>query len=70
MKRNGRQTGQSRASEPRPVRIALVKGTGAHTLVSRLLRLKVDSVALQKATGQPRQCIAAIKAHNTMGTYE
>jgi hypothetical protein len=30
----------------------------------------VDSHILMNATKQPRQCIAAIKAHNTMGTYE
>jgi hypothetical protein len=51
-------------------RIGLENGSDAHRLVSRLLRVGVDSKALMKATGQPRQCIAAIKAHNTMGTYE
>ena len=51
-------------------RIELENGSDAHQLVSRLLKAGVDSKVLVKATGQPRQCIAAIKAHNTMGTYE
>jgi hypothetical protein len=50
--------------------IQLEKGSGAHMLVSRLLKMGVDSGLLRKATKQPRQCIAAIRAHNTMGTYE
>ena len=51
-------------------RIDLENGSDAHRLVSRLLNMGVDSHILMNATKQPRQCIAAIKAHNTMGTYE
>ena len=53
----------------RKKKIELKKGTDAHTIVLNLLRLGVDSDTIRKAAGQTRQCIAAIKAHDTMGKY-
>ena len=54
----------------RQSRIKLEKGTDAHTVVLRLLRMGVNSDAIRKACGQTSQCIAAIKAHDTRGNYE
>lgn len=47
----------------------LSKNHEARLLVIRLLRMGVDPVILEKATGLGRQTIAAYRAHHTMGTY-
>lgn len=50
-------------------KLDLAPGTDVHRLVVTLIKLKVESEILMKATGRSRQEIAAIRAHITMGTY-
>ena len=50
--------------------LPLEKDSDAHRAVVRALRAGAETKELQQATGQPRQCIAAIRAHITMDTYD
>ena len=56
----------------KPIRgsLPLEKDSDAHRAVVKAIRAGAETKELQKATGQPRQCIAAIRAHITMDTYD
>ena len=47
----------------------LAKDSSAHSVVVAAIQAGVDTDTLKGITGRPRQCIAAIRAHVTMGTY-
>lgn len=50
-------------------KVQIGNGSEATKLVRNLIRNGSTTEDLQKLTGQPRQSIAAIRAHMTMGTY-
>lgn len=62
-------TRRKNSRTPQSARIDVQSGTDAHRLVVKLLRAGVCSCVIEEATGQSKKAIAAMKAHETMGTY-
>lgn len=49
--------------------VYLKKGTKEHDRVLQMVKRGIPTPEIIKRTGHPRQAIAALKAHTTMGTY-
>ena len=47
----------------------LEKGTRDHSIILRMIKNGIPTDKISTVTGYPRQAVAALRAHITMGTY-